>query len=104
MPNAREAGEILATGALPVPIRLTVGVAPEVLLFKLKTPARFPRAVGVNVMLAEQLAPAARLLPQLFVWLKSPVTLKPEIVSAAIPVLDRVTLCAPLDVPTRCAE
>jgi hypothetical protein len=55
-------------------------------------------------MLAEQLAPAARLLPQLFVWLKSPVMLKPEIVSAPIPVFDKLTLCAALDVPTRCAE
>jgi len=65
LPNVREAGEVLATGAIPVPVRLTVGAAPEVLLFKVRTPFRLPRVVGVNVTLTEQVAPAARVVPQL---------------------------------------
>ena len=43
-----------------------------------------------------QLAPAARLVPQLLVSLKSPVALMPLIVSAAVPLLLKVTLCGAL--------
>jgi hypothetical protein len=65
---------------------------------------RAPVAVGVNVTLILQLAPAARLVPQVFVWLKSPlfVPVMAMLVmpSAAVPVLERVTACAALLVLT----
>jgi hypothetical protein len=65
---------------------------------------RAPVAVGVNVTLILQLAPAATLAPQVFVWLKSPLFV-PVIVmlvmlSAAVPVLERVTAWAVLVVLT----
>jgi hypothetical protein len=55
-------------------------------------------------MLSVQLAPAARLVPQLFVWEKSvllvPVTAIDVMVSVAVPLLVRVTSWAVLLVPT----
>jgi hypothetical protein len=56
---------------------------------------RAPVAVGVNVTLIVQLAPAAKLVPQVFVWPKSPALL-PVIailvmVSAVEPELESVT-------------
>ncbi len=52
-----------------------------------------------------QLFPAARLLPQLLVWTKSTLglTVKPEIVICALPLLVSVTVCGPLVVPTGCS-
>ena len=65
---------------------------------------RVPVAVGLKVTLIVQLAPAATELPQVFVWAKSPalvpVTEMPLIVSAALPVLLNVTVCAELVVLT----
>ena len=55
---------------------------------------------GVNVTLIAQPAPAATLVPQLFVWAKSPVVVIPEIASGAVPVFDNVTFWAALVVPT----
>jgi hypothetical protein len=51
-----------------------------------------------------QLAPAARALTQLFVWLNAfgspePLIVKPEMVKAPVPVFDRVTACDELAVP-----
>jgi hypothetical protein len=59
-------------------------------------------AVGLNVTLTEQLAPAARLVPQVVVLVKSP-ELAPEmemltIVRVPIPTLDRMTVCGALEV------
>jgi hypothetical protein len=47
---------------------------PVVLSVTLKVAERLPAAVGVNVTLMVQLAPAAMLEPQLFVWAKSPLS------------------------------
>jgi hypothetical protein len=58
-----------------------------------------PFAVGLNTTLIEQPAPGARDVPQLFVWVKSPLNVKP-MVSAAVPVLLKVIVCAALGVPT----
>jgi hypothetical protein len=53
-------------------------------------------AVGWNVMLMVQFAPAATELPQVFVWLKSdgfvPATEMLLMVSVAVPVLVKVTV------------
>src|SRR5437879_13178084 len=56
-----------------------------------RVPVRFPPAAGVNVMLMVQLAPAATLLPQVLVWVKSPLAAMPVIFNAALPVFVRVT-------------
>jgi hypothetical protein len=65
---------------------------------------RPPAAVGVKVAEMLQLPPAATLDPQVFVWPKSPllapVTAMLMMLSAAVPGLLKVTLCAVLDVPT----
>jgi hypothetical protein len=66
--------------------------------------ARAPVAAGVKVTLRVQLDPAATLVPQVFVWLKSPLFV-PVIVmlvmlSDAVPVLDKVTTWAVLVVPS----
>lgn len=62
----------------------------------LNDPARLPAALGVKVTLMVQLAPTARLLPQLFVWVKSPVVLMLLMVKAAVPLLVKVAACAAL--------
>ena len=60
----------------------------------LMDPPRAPLAVGLNVTLIVQLAPAATLEPQLLVWVKSPalepVTEIPVTLNAPLPVLVRV--------------
>ena len=66
--------------------------------------ARLPLAVGVKVTLIVQLPPAPTELPQVFVWAKSPAFV-PVIamlvrLKLPLPVLFRVTVCAPLVVPT----
>jgi hypothetical protein len=65
---------------------------------------RAPVAVGVKVTLILQLAPATTLVPQVFVWLKSPlfvpVIVMLVMVSAAVPVFESVTACAALFVLT----
>ena len=57
---------------------------------------RVPDAVGLNVTLIAQLAPAATELPQVLLWAKSPafvpVTATLVMLSAAVPELDRVTV------------
>ena len=69
MPKARLAGERLTTGAVlvPVPERLTVWGLPLALSAMLSAAVRAPLADGVKVTLIVQLAPAATLVPQLFV-------------------------------------
>src|SRR3989442_15639482 len=63
-------------------------------------PVRLPSAVGVNVTLIVQLAPAATELPQVLVWAKSsPPTVMLLISSAPLPELVRVTVCRTLGVP-----
>lgn len=56
------------------------------LLVTVSEPLRAPVVEGVKVTLIVQLAPAASVVPQLFVCAKSPVMLIPVIVSAAVPV------------------
>ena len=62
-------------------------------------PVRLPAAVGANRTATVHDAPAARLLPQVLVWLKSPDVLTVVIGAAAVPVLVTVTFCAALVVP-----
>ena len=66
-------------------------------------PVRVPVVVGVNCTPIVQLAPAARELEQVpcpAAEKKSPVTAVVPKVSVPVPVLEKVTNCAELDVPS----
>ena len=69
----------------------------------LSAPEREPRTVGVKTTITEQLAPAARLVPQVLLSEKSPVAVIELIVKASVPEFVRLTTCPALDVPTVCA-
>ncbi len=88
----------------PDPLRVTFCGLPIALSVIVTFADRFPAAVGVKVTPMLQLAPAATEPPQLFVWAKSPllvpVTAILLMLSAVLPVLVRVTVCAALVVPT----
>jgi hypothetical protein len=86
----KEAGERLTTGAVPVPVRLTVCVAGLALSVSVIEPLREPVAVGVNVTLIVQEALAATLEPQVLVWEKSPLAAMLVMLRVALPVLLRV--------------
>ena len=85
-------GERLTTGAVPVPVRLTVWVAGLALSVIVTAPVRVPAAVGLKVTLRVQLALAARLEPQVLVWEKSPLAVMLIMLRVALPVLLRMTL------------
>ena len=85
----------MATGAVPVPERLTDWGLPAALSVMVRAATRPPPAPGVNVTLMVQLDPAATELPQLLVWAKSP-ALAPDntmllTLRAALPELVKVT-------------
>ena len=67
LPNERLDGERLAAATVPVPERLRDWGLPLALSVKLTEADRLPLAVGSNVTLTVQLAPAATELPQVFV-------------------------------------
>lgn len=89
-----------------MPLRLINWRLPLALSRMLTSALREPTAAGVNVTLIVQLAPAATLLPQLFVWAKSPgyvpVRLTLVMLKVAVPVLVSVTVCDALVVPKFC--
>ena len=93
-------------GPLPVPVRLTDCWLPAVLLLlsvMVRVAVRIPAAVGENATLIVQLPLAARELPHVLVWVKSP-GLDPEnptpvIDNAWFPVLFKVTVWAALVEP-----
>ena len=78
-----------------VPVTDTVCGLPPALSAMDTEAVRVPAAVGVNVTLMVQLALIATLVPQVFVWVKSPafapVIEIPEIFKAALPVSDSMT-------------
>ena len=104
MAKARLVGERLATGAVPVPERLTVCGLPLALSVMLTEAVRLPLAAGVNVTRIVQLVLAATELPHVLLCAKSlalvPVSARLVMLKAALPVLLRVTACAVLVVPT----
>jgi len=98
--KVRLVAERLTSGAgAPTPESRTVCGLPGALSVTASEPLLLPEAVGVNVTLILQLAPAATLAPQLFIWAKAPVSVIPVIARGAVPVLVRVTACAALVVP-----
>ena len=101
-PNARLTG-VTARGSRPVPVMAAVCGLPAELSVIVTEAERAPPAVGVNVMVMEQLPDAGTLVPQLFVCPKSPefapVTVMPEIDRTPNPGLDSVMVLAALVVP-----
>ena len=61
-----------AMGTAPVPVKPTDCGLPVALSVRVTEALRAPLAVGLNVTLIEQLAPAARVAPQVVVSEKSP--------------------------------
>jgi hypothetical protein len=90
--KVKEVGERLATGAVPVPVRLTDWVAGLALSVMVTAPVLVPMAVGLKVTLRVQLAATATLAPQVLVWEKSPLTVMLVMLRTALPVFLRVTL------------
>ena len=84
----------------PVPDSATVSGLPGALLLTDSVPDAAPAAVGANVTLTVQEAPAASEVPQLFDSPNGPVTPIDDIAAAADPVLLTVTVRAALVEPT----
>jgi hypothetical protein len=70
------------------------------LLVTVTAPVRAPAAVGVKVTLIVQLAPTARVVPQLFVCAKSPLAVIELIVALVVPLFDSVVDCDAVVEPT----
>ena len=84
--------ERLTTGAVPVPVRLTLWVVGLALSVIVTAPVRVPVADGLNVTLMVQPALAATVEPQVLAWEKSPLAVMLVRLRLAFPVLLRVTL------------
>lgn len=82
----------------PTPVNVTV-LFPA-LVAKVSKPEVAPMVDGVNVTLAEQFAPAAKVAGQLVDAAKAPVVETPDTVTASLPVLLSVTELAADVVPT----
>jgi hypothetical protein len=82
----------IGPGATPVPVRLTVLVVPPALT--VRVPVRLPAALGLKVTLTEQEPFAGMLVPQVLVWLKSPVAAIEDTAAAEFCGFETVTVCA----------
>jgi hypothetical protein len=82
--------------AMPVPVSETVCGLPLALSAIERVPLKSPTSEGVKVTSIVQLAPAATLVLQVFVWPKSPVVVIFVILSVAEPVLLNLIDCAAL--------
>ena len=103
LPKLRLDGFSDTPADMPMPERLTLLVARSETMARV--PVRAPVVVGVKVTPTSQLEPTLSTpeVEQVVVvesTLKSPLALKLLKLSAADPVLVKVTLCAPLVVPT----
>jgi hypothetical protein len=102
--KVRTAGEIMIpeVGAIPVPLNATIWGEPVALSAMVIEPVRLPAAVGVNVTEIVQLAPIAKVAPQVCVCAKSPDAAIEAMVSTAVPELVKVNVWAELVVPSVC--
>src|SRR6202521_5998839 len=89
-----------AATVVPLPVRLTVCGLPVALSVMVMVPGRLPVAVGVKVTVMVQLAAAATDVPQVLVWAYCVLAAMLVRLSAAVPVLVSVTVCAALVVFT----
>jgi hypothetical protein len=86
--------------AAPVPLKATLAGTGTEAEATARVPVAVPLTVGVNITPAVQLAPAARLLVQVFcVRLKGAAVVSVSAVAAKLPVLVTVTVCAALEAP-----
>ena len=93
-------GKKLTLDATPVPVRVTVCGLPVALSVTVMVPGWLPVAVGVKVTVMVQLAPAATEVPQVLVWAYGALAAMLVMVSAPVPPLVSVTVCAALVVFT----
>jgi len=103
LPKLKLAGEAVAVGETPVPVKETVCGLPAALSVMVRKPGRVPPVEGVKVTLIVQFAPAAIVAGatgQLLVCAKSPVMAIELMTRGAVPELVTVTACAALVVPT----
>ena len=95
--NVRLVGDKLTPGEdVPVPVRFTVWGLPLALSVMVIVPVCVPVAVGVNLTLIEQFAPAASVAPQVVVSAYCALATMLLIVSEAAPEFVNVTDCAAL--------
>ena len=103
-PNARLVAESVTGRGMPVPVSAMVCVVVGLLSVRVTAALNAPTAAGAKWPWIVQLAPAARLAPQLFANTNedasAPVTAMLVIGTAAVPVLVSVTNCDPLVSPT----
>jgi len=85
--NNRLVGDTVAFGpeATPVPLKATDCGLTGALSAIDNIPVRVPICVGLKVTLIVQPARGARLKPQVWVWLKSPLVMMLEMLSVAVP-------------------
>ena len=104
VPNARDVGDRVAAGLVPVPVRVTCWGLVGSEFASCRVAVRVPDADGVNVTLMVQLEPASRLEAQVVVSPKSdalvPVSEIAIPVSAPVPTFLSVTIWAALVLPT----
>ena len=87
-------------GQIPFPERLTVCGLAAGSSDMLSVPVLVPAVPGLKVTEIVQFVPASRLVPQVLVSAKSPLVVMVEIGTGVSPGLVRVTVWAPLVVPT----
>ena len=102
MPKPKLVGARATYVPNPVSARLC-GLFPALSVMEI-APVSVPIVVGLNVTVNVQLAPAATLFPQLFVWLNGPVNETFEMLRIPRPVLVSVAVCDALVVKTTCVE
>jgi hypothetical protein len=96
VPKDKLVADKLTAAAVPVPDRATVCGLPVALSVTVIVPGWLPVAVGVNVTVMEQLAPAATEAPQVLVsayWVLATMLV---MLSAVLPELVSVMVCAAL--------
>jgi hypothetical protein len=99
LPNTSVAG-VTVTGTTPLPASDTVCGLLFALSVIVRVPVRLPVAVGVNVTLTVQFAPAATEVPHVFVCAKSPETAIDDTLSAVPRLFVTVSVFTTLEVPT----
>src|SRR5437588_197768 len=90
--KVRDEGENAATAAKPLPLKLTVVGGVLLLLVKDHDLQEVLMTSGLKTTLMVQLVPAPSDVPQLLVWLKSPLASSEEMVSAVFPLFVSVTV------------
>jgi hypothetical protein len=87
-----EAGETETEKSSPLPPKLTICGLLTALSVIVNEPVLAPAAVGVKLTVMAQLAPAAKLVPQVLICAKSPLVAMLVMVKAPVPVLFIVTV------------